>query len=165
MCQRGQRSVGFWVYAYPCILTSVQLWLILIVPVCTIYFFKHTALFQESECGLVGCGLCLNSNIQQNLNLNFPSQKWESGFCFGFCKEEKWVSHCKTGSGYSHVCSQCSDSKTEDSFKKGKQRVIGSSYFAVCWELYISFFSTEPPINYFQKYYPLISIWSKFIVI
>ena len=38
--------------------------------------------------------LCMISNIEQILN--FPAQNWESGFCFGFCKEENWVPHCKT---------------------------------------------------------------------
>ena len=30
------------------------------------------------------------------VNLNYPSQHWELGFCFGFCKEDNWVLHCKT---------------------------------------------------------------------
>ena len=40
--------------------------------------------------------------------MNFSTQNSESGFCFGFCKEEKWDPHCKTLAELTP-----SDSKTE----------------------------------------------------
>ena len=56
--------------------------------------FKVTTVLQKSYRNKGGSVEETLTKIQQNLN--FLTQNWESGFCFGFCKEENWVPHFKT---------------------------------------------------------------------
>jgi hypothetical protein len=63
-----------------------------------------------------------NCKIKQNLNI--PAHNWESGFWFGFCKEENWIPHWKTLAQQSRTV-----------LNKVK-RVTGEEHsnVAVCWE-------------------------------
>jgi hypothetical protein len=73
------------------------------------------------------------------VNLNFSSPKLRVRHCFGFCKGDSSVPHCK-------ALAQLTPSywKTESSSFKGKQRVTGNLLYDKVFLQ--SHSSTEPPL-------------------